>query len=54
VRVRHAPWALREATVHRLEQTVTRAAGLFVAERPARAHYSEGRDVEVLFPEVVG
>jgi uncharacterized protein YqjF (DUF2071 family) len=53
VRVRHAPWALRAAHVATLEQTVARAAGLWVPERPALAHFSEGRDVEVLFPEIV-
>jgi uncharacterized protein YqjF (DUF2071 family) len=54
VRVRHAPWSLRAAAVGALEQTVTRAAGLWVPERPALAHFSEGRDVEVLLPEIVG
>lgn len=54
VRVRHAPWALRAARVDRLEQTVTRAAGLWVGDRPDLAHFSEGRDVEVLLPEPVG
>ncbi|HET8541289.1 MAG TPA: DUF2071 domain-containing protein [Anaeromyxobacter sp.] len=53
VRVRHAPWALRAARVDRLEQSVVRAAGLWVDDRPALAHFSEGRDVEVLLPEVV-
>jgi uncharacterized protein YqjF (DUF2071 family) len=54
VRVRHAPWSLRAACVGPLEQTLTRAAGLWVPERPALAHFSEGRDVEVLLPEIVG
>lgn len=54
VRVRHAPWALREARVGRLEQTLARAAGLWVPERPDLAHFSEGRDVEVLPPELAG
>ncbi len=53
VRVRHAPWELRAAHVGRLEQTIARAAGLWVAERPALARFSEGRDVEVLLPEVI-
>ncbi len=54
VRVRHASWSLRAARVGALEQTLTRAAGLWVPDRPALAHFSEGRDVEVLLPEVVG
>lgn len=53
VRVRHAPWALRAAGIERCDQTVTRAAGLWVSGRPALAHYSEGRDVEVFLPELV-
>ncbi len=54
VHVRHAPWPLRAVRLGKLEQTVARAAGLWVPERPALAHFSEGRDVEVFLPEVVG
>jgi uncharacterized protein YqjF (DUF2071 family) len=54
VRVRHAPWTLRAVRLDRLEQTVTRAAGLWVDARPPLAHFSEGRDVAVLLPEAVG
>lgn len=54
VRVRHAPWSLRAVRLGALEQTVAVAAGLWVPARPALAHFSDGRDVEVLLPEVVG
>ncbi len=53
VRVRHAPWSLRAVELAAFEQTVTRAAGLWTAARPALARFSEGRDVEVLLPEVI-
>lgn len=53
VRVRHPPWVLREARLRALEQTVTRAAGLWAADRPAIARFSAGPRVEVLSPEVV-
>lgn len=54
MRVRHAPWRLREVRLDALAQTCTREAGIPVAERPALARCSEGIDVEVLAPERVG
>ncbi len=42
VRVRHAPWELRAARVDALEQTLARAAGLWVEDRPALARFSDG------------
>ncbi|ACL64999.1 conserved hypothetical protein [Anaeromyxobacter dehalogenans 2CP-1] len=53
VRVRHAPWRLRQVRLDALAQTVTRAAGVEVAERPALARASDGVDVQVLAPELV-
>jgi uncharacterized protein YqjF (DUF2071 family) len=53
VRVRHAPWTLYDVEVEHLRETVTRAAGLEVAARPALAQFSPGVDVEVLAPERV-
>jgi uncharacterized protein len=53
VRVRHAPWSLQEASVERLEETVTRAAGVDVRAPPALARFSGGVDVEVQAPELV-
>jgi hypothetical protein len=53
VRVRHAPWRLREASVERCEETISRAAGVAVPDRPELARFSPGVDVEVLAPEIV-
>jgi uncharacterized protein len=38
----HPPWVLRRTTVGRLEQTVTRAAGLPDPDAPPIAHFSDG------------
>jgi uncharacterized protein YqjF (DUF2071 family) len=53
VRVRHAPWILREVSLEQLEQDVTAAAGVEVAGAPVLARFSEGTDVEVLAPEIL-
>lgn len=52
-RVRHPPWRLSEVQLQSLDQTLTRAAGIEVAEPPALARFSEGVDVEVLAPELI-
>jgi hypothetical protein len=54
VRVRHAPWSLREVTLERLAETLTTAAGVVVPPEPLLAQFSEGVDVEFFPPERVG
>jgi uncharacterized protein YqjF (DUF2071 family) len=54
VRVRHAPWPLQEARVERLEETLSRAAGLPPPADPPLARFSEGVDVDFFPPERAG
>lgn len=51
--VEHPPWPLHRATVHRLEQTLTAAAGLPAPERPPLVHYSPGVDVRLAVPRLL-
>jgi hypothetical protein len=54
VRVRHPPWPLQEARVERVEETLSRAAGLPAAADPPLARFSKGVDVDFFPPEIVG
>jgi len=53
VRVRHRPWVLRDATVERLEETLTSGVRLAAAAEPPLVQFSSGVDVEFFPPEVV-
>ena len=52
-RVRHHPYPLRRASVHAVDETLTRAAGLLSLGRRAPDLYSEGVDVDIHAPERV-
>lgn len=47
VRVRHEPYPLQGARVHRLRESLTLAAGLPPLGRPAYTHYASGVDVKI-------
>jgi uncharacterized protein YqjF (DUF2071 family) len=51
--VEHAPWPLRTARIVRLEQTITRTAGLPEPDGPPLVHFSTGVTVRVAYPKPV-
>jgi uncharacterized protein len=51
--VRHAPYPLQRATVHAVDETLTRAAGLLALGRRAPDLFSPGVDVDIGAPERV-
>jgi uncharacterized protein len=51
--VRHAPYPLQRATVHAVDETLSRAAGLLALGRRAPDLFSPGVDVDIFAPERV-
>ena len=51
--VRHQPYPLRRATVHAVDETLTRAAGLLALGKRAPDLFSDGVDVDILAPRWV-
>lgn len=51
--VDHPPWPLRQASILRIEQTVTRAAGLPDPDGDPMVHFSPGVDTRVGCPKFV-
>jgi uncharacterized protein YqjF (DUF2071 family) len=51
--VRHEPYPLQQATVHAVNESLTRAAGLLALGRRAPDLFSPGVDVDILAPERV-
>lgn len=52
--VEHQPWPLHRASVERLQETPTTAAGLPAPADPPVVHYSPGVDVRLAAPRLLG
>jgi uncharacterized protein YqjF (DUF2071 family) len=53
-RVRHAPYPLRRARVHRVEQSLLSAAGVTVTGERTPDWFSDGVDVDIFPPRPLG